>query len=167
MIRVPLSGGGEALLDDEDADLAGFAWRKDGFAIGYAMRRLPRVYHDDGRVTRANQYMHRVVAERAGVGLSHQIDHVNRDRFDNRRNNLRSATPSQNRHNVDVRSDSRSGVKGVSWDSERRMWTVSIRCNYKQRNLGRFRTLRQAADAYREASLALHGNYSIHAAGRK
>lgn len=89
-----------------------------------------------------------------------EIDHINRIRSDNRLSNLREATSSQNKHNASMRTDNTSGLKGVSYSADRRKFVAQISVNGKNQNLGRFSTDQEAAAAYRNAALRLHGEFA-------
>ncbi len=95
-----------------------------------------------------------------GVYPRQEIDHINGDPADNRWCNLRLATSAQNKHNSRVHKDNRTGVKGVTWDKSRNKYMAQICVNRKNKGLGRFVTVAEAAEAYRLASLELHGEYS-------
>lgn len=85
-----------------------------------------------------------------------QIDHINRCRTDNRFANLRVVSNAENQHNGSVRKNNRSGVHGVSWDEKRGKWLAKICVNRKQKHLGLFVDLGDAARARRQAELQLH-----------
>ncbi len=81
--------------------------------------------------------MHRLILGlEAGDPL--QADHINRDRLDNRRANLRAVTASQNRHNQGSRPGSSSTHRGVSWSEKRGRWEASVNVNGRAHFLGRF-----------------------------
>lgn len=86
-----------------------------------------------------------------------QIDHINRDRTDNRWANLRVVKPSENIINQGIRSTNTSGIKGVSWDKKRRRWVAMITKDRKQQFLGYFDNLEAATAARRAAEAELHG----------
>lgn len=67
--------------------------------------------------------MHRHILD-APQGMT--VDHINGDKLDNRRANLRLATNRQNSWNMGVRSDSKSGHKGVFWNESKKAWIASI-----------------------------------------
>lgn len=67
---------------------------------------------------------------------SGQIDHINRKRFDNRICNLRDVTSGQNKQNMSLRVDNKSGAKGVFWYEPRNKWIAYIRFNGKRYSLG-------------------------------
>lgn len=80
------------------------------------------------------------------------------DRSDNRISNLREATRSQNAMNARKQRDNTSGFKGVSrW---RGKWQAKIQRDGKQRFLGAFSTPQDAALAYKNAAINLHGEFA-------
>lgn len=90
--------------------------------------------------------LHEFLLGPAGSGLV--WDHRNRSPLDNRRENLRRVTQMINARNSRLRSNNRSGVKGVSWNVERRRWVAYITPRPgKMLNLGRFYTFEEASTA--------------------
>ena len=67
--------------------------------------------------------MHRMIMK---PPRNREIDHIDGNRLNNQRNNLRLATSSQNKANRCPRKDNRSGYKGVSWHAQRQCWTARI-----------------------------------------
>lgn len=82
-----------------------------------------------------------------------EIDHINRNRDDNRACNLRDCSRRENSLNRGLHANNRSGFRGVSFDSKRSMWIASLKCNGKNIFLGRFATPEAASEAYRAAAL--------------
>lgn len=87
------------------------------------------------------------------------IDHINGVVDDNRIENLREATLSQNQFNQMGRKSSRSGVKGVHWHSKNNKWTASIRHDGRLIHLGSFSSIESAASARLNAASELHGEF--------
>jgi hypothetical protein len=83
-----------------------------------------------------------------GEWPKHQIDHINRCKYDNRIANLRDATPSENLHNTGINSSNTSGLKGVSFHKKSRKWQAFIRNNGRNQYLGVFDTPENASKAY-------------------
>jgi hypothetical protein len=107
-----------------------------------------RVIRLDGTLYKA----HRLVWLHCyGMWPTKNIDHINRDKSDNRVKNLRLVDQSANMHNVGVRSNCKSGVSGVSWRADRKKWNARIKVGYKNFNLGLFDT-KAAAVAARKAA---------------
>jgi hypothetical protein len=84
------------------------------------------------------------------------IDHINRIKDDNRPENLRLATPSQNRQNISMQSNNKSGIKGVWLHAQTKKWCASIVANKKSKHLGSFLTKEEAGAAYVAAAKVLH-----------
>ncbi len=88
-------------------------------------------------------------------------DHVNQDKLDNRRSNLRTATRSQNMANCFAPNISKtSRWRGVSWVARKQRWRVSLRHRGRAFNLGYFLDEADAAMAYNEAALLHFGPFS-------
>lgn len=85
------------------------------------------------------------------------VDHINRDRLDNRFSNLREASYRQNAANSCARGA--SGVKGVYLRASGN-WNATIRDGDKLRSLGTFRHRVDAERAYRAAAVILHGEFA-------
>ena len=80
-----------------------------------------------------------------------QLDHINRNRSDNRISNLREVSNKQNMQNAGKRSDNTSGHPGVSWHKQRAKWQVGIVHNQKRVHLGYFSILEEALSARKAA----------------
>jgi hypothetical protein len=88
------------------------------------------------------------------------IDHINRNKTDNRIANLRAATRAQNIWNTRVRCNSSSGIKGVWFDKKYGLWAAQITMHRKKKWLGRFVTIEEASKAYSNAASMMHGEFS-------
>lgn len=76
------------------------------------------------------------------------IDHINRDKLDNRRSNLRACTQSINCYNAGMRKDNTSGYKGVTFNEKSQKWIARISYGKTRKHLGYFLTKEAAYDAY-------------------
>jgi hypothetical protein len=85
-----------------------------------------------------------------------QIDHINRDRLDNRLCNLRASNNTLNQHNATKRKDNSSGFQGVGYKNNR--WVARITAYGKRHHLGSFRSPEEAHKAYLDAKEVLHEN---------
>lgn len=83
-----------------------------------------------------------------------QVDHINRNAFDNRRSNLRYATPAQNMMNTRMRSNNTSGYRGVTWNKGVEKWHARIGAGGKI-DLGYFDDIEEASKAYKKKALKL------------
>lgn len=149
---IPLSQGVVALVDDEDYErLRQYTWFLSG--TGYAVGFVPA----NGRFDLV--YMHRLILN---VGPEQLVDHVNPgDKLDNRRNNLRLATPRQNGQNKRVSAISTTGLKGVGWHKNRRKYHARIQIQGTRYHLGFFDDAREAALAYDSAARTLFGAFAL------
>jgi hypothetical protein len=100
--------------------------------------------------------MHRAILD-CQSGL--EVDHIDGNGLNNCRNNLRLASPSENRRNQRKRSDNSSGFKGVSWYPQRGKWRALIGINGKIKHLGYFLTAEEAHQAYCLASAEIHREF--------
>lgn len=90
-----------------------------------------------------------------------ELDHANGDKGDNRIENLRLATRSQNNANRDTLKPTRSGIKGVSWHAKgHKNWRARIKHGRKERSVGYFHTKEEAAEAYRLAAEETFGEFA-------
>jgi len=105
---------------------------------------------------------HRVVWKWVYGTEPEQIDHINRDRADNRITNLRSVSRSVNMRNISLRSDNKSGHHGVRFiGGPNERWEVTIsKTGGGERRLGRFSSFEEAVAARRKAE-AEHGYRSL------
>lgn len=87
------------------------------------------------------------------------VDHINGDTLDNRDENLRWATRSQNGANRKKRIDSKSRFKGVSWITANKKWCAQLRHNGKLYRLGNFLLEEDAYRAYSLKAKEVFGEY--------
>lgn len=90
-----------------------------------------------------------------------EIDHENGIRDDNRFKNLRDVNHSKNQQNQIIATNNNSGVTGVHWYKTRSCWAAKIKINGKNKHLGYFHNLGDAAAARKaaEQSLNYHSNH--------
>ena len=84
------------------------------------------------------------------------LDHMNRDKLDNRISNLRLATCAQNQQNCKIRKDSTSNVTGVQWHKHHQKWQARIQFNKQEIHLGYFGQFDEAVDARKTAERQYH-----------
>lgn len=105
-------------------------------------------------------YVHRAIFLMAHGYLPAYIDHINSDPLDNRIENLRAATQSQNMANSRMSKANSSGRKGVTWRSGTGKWVAQIMVGGKHISLGSFHTLDEAAEAYAKGSVRFFGEFA-------
>ena len=148
---------GIAVVDVENYDhLSKYFWHKTYY--GYAARNSSVSLGEcESESKKYLIFMHRVII---GATKDQEVDHIDRDRLNNRMSNLRIVTSSQNKMNQNIRKDNTSGFKGVTWDKDRDKWMVSINKDRRRMFIGRYRDLHEAAMAYNEAAVKLFGKYA-------
>lgn len=148
--QIPLTKGYSVIVDDEDYDmLMAYKWHTSRF--GYAQTSV------GGRKNKRGILMHRLLLEEP-QGM--EVDHVNGNRLDNRRCNLRLVTHAQNMKNMNSNTNTSSRFKGVSWCKSRNLWEVNIQADDQPTHIGRYASEVAAAKAYNAAALELHGEFA-------
>ena len=92
--------------------------------------------------------------------LPPEVDHINGDRQDNRLENLRPATRSQNQCNRGILASNTSGYPGVSWHKHSKAWLVRVMKDGKSKIIGYFKDLELAGLVSAEARSLYHGSYA-------
>lgn len=105
-------------------------------------------------------YIHRLIALRMGLDPNKQIDHINGDKFDNRRVNLRIANKSLNGANRGMPINNTSGSKGIRQIKGSHLWTARLGWQGKNLYLGVFDNKEDADKCYRDTAKKLFGEYS-------
>lgn len=113
-------------------------------------------------VNNAAYLAHRVIYLMHHGFLPEFVDHINGDPRDNRIENLRAASRSDNNRNRRTNGNNKAGVKGVHWDAPRKKWKAQISFNGRQRYLGLFDSLEDAAAAVRAVREENHGEFVRH-----
>lgn len=123
-------------------------------------------WHPQGYLTfcfRGNSIMAHRIAWALTYGYwPRELDHINRDKGDNRLSNLREVTSQQNRWNSNTRRGV-SGYKGVTRNrlSKTSPWRAAIRMNGKYIQIGTFKTAKAAAEARNKALEKYQGEYAF------
>lgn len=144
---MPLTKGKFAIVDGDMFDyLSQWKWQ---YHCGYARRgkREPGKHY--------TVHMSHIVL---GAKRGQQVDHINGDKLDNRKLNLRICSQAKNVLNTGKRSDNKSGFKGVS--KYKNKWRACIQYNHNWRHIGYFDDIKKAAKAYDLFAEKLHGEYA-------
>ncbi len=143
--QIPLTQGKFAIVDDEDYDfLMKLKWH---FTHGYAR-------HSSGS---KKIYMHRIIS---GALDGQSTDHIDGDKLNNIRQNLRVCAHRQNLCNMKKKTPHSSLFKGVSWKKHIKKWVAYIKVDGRNIHLGVFFNEADAALAYNEAASKYFGDFS-------
>jgi hypothetical protein len=150
MKYIKLTQGKYAIVDDEDFEcLNKRKWH-------YDTRYATRTQWNKETKKETKMYMHRLILPDVK-----EVDHINGNKLDNRKENLRSCTRKQNSMNTLIRKGNKhSKYKGVSFDKSRNKWVAYCIKDYKMLNLGRFKTENEAGLAYNTKAKELFGEFA-------
>lgn len=143
MRKIKLTQNKYTIVDNSDFKwLSIFPWYYNN--SGYAACEI------GGRKNRIRLLMHRVLNATPDGFVT---DHVNRNKLDNRKVNLRTVTQRFNSTNRGKSKNNSSGHRGVQWIGKDKIWGAQIKVNYKNIWLGRFRNIKDAIKARKLAEL--------------
>lgn len=111
----------------------------------------------DGKDYRAHRL---AVFYMTGEWPPHDVDHIDRVRTNNKWENLRLATRTQNNGNSARRKNNTSGFTGVVWHAQSKKWHAQIKRNYKNISLGMYETKEAASAAYQAAAVEFYGEFA-------
>lgn len=138
----------EMLCDSECMEvLLEYYWNEKG---GYAR----------SSKNRKKVHAHRLVINAGDYNVNNQVDHINGNTLDNRKENLRIVTSRQNGLNSSIRKDNTSGVTGVCWDKKKQQWCVRVYENEVAIYLGYFDKFEDAIKARIKGEEKYYGEYS-------
>ena len=138
------------LVDDEDYQILN-QWKWFYSSRGYAVR---HIFKDEKRTL---LYLHRFIINTPD---GQQTDHINGNKLDNRRSNLRICTQTENNRNRKIGKNSSTGFKGVSWDKKIKRFVAYTKLNKKPIFLGTYFTAEDAARAYDRFAKEHFGEYA-------
>lgn len=151
MKQINLTQGKIALVDDSDyAWLSLTPWYYSG--SGYAARDFTR------NKEKISVYMHRLILN---VADDKEVDHIDGNRLNNTRSNLRICSRAENALNIRKRKNASSKYKGVYWDEAREQFRVAVNsATYGEYYVGSFYSEDEAGLAYNLAAGSLHGDFA-------
>lgn len=156
MKLIQLTKGQVALVDDDDFErINAHKWHSNWDACTKSFRAVRTISTVTGRKT---VKMHREVMD-AQSGFA--VDHINHNTLDNRKENLRLCSRSQNNANQRLRSNNKSGFKGVCFNKRIGKWCAEFQVNGKQCYIGIFASALEAALAYDERITDAVGEFAM------
>jgi hypothetical protein len=151
MKYIKLTQDKQTMVNDEDFEhLSKYKWYFK--RQGYAVRNTEYIRGQ----ARGCVWMHREIMN---TPPGFETDHINGNKLDNRRSNLRIVTKSQNQWNRKKQSGS-SKYKGVYWNKANRRWHVQLQMNKKKIWLGYYETETEARKAYEAGVGKFFGRYA-------
>jgi len=145
-----LTKGKFTIVDDGDFEWLS-QWKWTFCNTGYAYRIGPRA---EGR---KKIYLHRLVA---GVEKGDEVDHIDRNKLNNTRGNLRKCSRRENSCNNIRRSKKSSKYKGVFLKKRDNKWCAQIKVGGNSKHIGIFDRQEDAALAYNAMALVVHGEFA-------
>jgi hypothetical protein len=147
MKKIPLGHGVFSVIDDDDfSSVSKLKWY---LGHGYAVR------NKNGKS--GHRFMHRMIM---GAPDGIFVDHIDGDRLNNQKSNLRLATKAENGFNRPMQKRNRLGYKGVSFSKQKGKFRASIQAFGKWSHLGYFLTAEEAHTSRLQAEIKQHGEFS-------
>ena len=128
---------------------------KDGRRVGKVAGSIDSSGYLQVKLEGTPVLVHRIIYYLYHNSFPEQIDHIDRNRLNNRISNLRPATNMTNQHNAGMKKNNTSGVTGVHYKNGK--WQARIQCNRKRIQLGTFETIEEASKAYQKGKEIYHG----------
>lgn len=145
MRKIKLTQGKYALVDNTDYEwLNQWKWHVIPKGRGYVARRIKP--GGKGIIL-----MHRLIMG-LNFGDGKEVDHINGNSLNNKRNNLRICTRKQNAQNVSPRKYTKSKYKGVTWNKRYKKWIAKIQCSFDSEA--------EAARAYNKMAKNIFGDFA-------
>lgn len=150
MKEIILSSGQKVIVDDDDYErLSNFKWY---YSSGYAVR-YSRI--------NGKQKTWKMCWDIIGYPDGQEVDHINHNKLDERKCNLRFVTHSQNMHNYPLQTHKDYKYKGVCLHKASGKWIAQIKVNGKKMYLGTFSDILDAVEVYNQAAKEYHGEYAF------
>lgn len=137
----------DVFLDDSDYDIVRrYKWYLNN-NIGYV----------SGFIDGKKVYLHRFIM---GYPANKCVDHINRNKLDNRKSNLRICSTRENVINSKLSKNNTSGISGISFRDDRNKFRAYIMVNRKQIFLGYYSDIEDAIFARRQAEIKYFGEFA-------
>lgn len=149
-VKIKIKDNLFVLVSPQDEELVNkYNWSLN--SKGYLKRHGPKINEKWTKV-----YLHREILN---CPIGYQVDHINGNKLDNRRENLRICTNMLNHYNMPKRVDNKSGVTGVYFNNRLKKWVAEIKANKIKIYIGSFNDLDEAKKARQIAEQKYFGNF--------
>lgn len=112
------------------------------------------------KVNRKTWLVHRIIFLMFNGYLPEFIDHADRNKLNNRIDNLRDATYSQNNANRSVQKNNKCGLKGIYKRKNRNVWVVRVGVGIKRKYIGGYQTKEEAHEVYKREVVKIYGEFA-------
>jgi len=155
--RIPLTQGEYAVVDPDDYErLRKYKWQVSKRSNTYYAIRHKWLAEEKRHTTVS---MHREIID---VPEGWFVDHINHNGLDNRKANVRPATPADNARNARYpRRNTSSKYRGLWYNKKKKRWRAQITLNNKKKQIGYFKNEIDAAKAYDKAAKKYFGDFAI------
>jgi hypothetical protein len=151
MRKIRVSNGQFAKVDDQDYDFVS-QW-KWSYSNGYAMRGISK-WKNGKEIFHKGFKMHREILS-APIGM--EVDHINGDKLDNRRSNLRIVTSRINSWNRQkLNKNNKTGYRGITFRKQRGHYVIRV----GQKHFGHSKTIEGAIKVYDEVTKHYHKEFA-------
>lgn len=148
-----------AVMKIDKADWKNLRSVYKGRAIAFSSGGRTRGLYAQCRVGKLHARVHRLICDTQFK----DIDHINHDGLDNRKENLRGCTHGENMANQSMSSANTSGIKGVTWDKRKEKWQAQLAIHGKNHFLGYFSNKNDAGTARKAAEMEHFGAFTYQA----
>lgn len=116
------------------------------------------------QINKKRYYAHNIAWIMSGgeIPSGYEVDHIDLDKANNKLENLRLSTKSQNQRNRGIHKNNRTGVKGVSFCKQTGLYKARVMLYHKEYFCGRFKTVEEAKEAVIKKRIELHGEFARH-----
>ena len=150
------------LFSYKDGNLYWKVSRNNNIKIGQEAGMLRPDGYKRVNIDKKNYYLHRLIFIYHNGFISDEIDHIDNNRSNNKIENLRIATRSQNTLNCKINSRNTTGIKGITFDKDKFKYRPYLSVNGKRLYLGCFDFLDDANQELQKARIKYHKSFANH-----
>jgi hypothetical protein len=133
---------------------------KAGSIAGWLAESRDKKFYYRLTINKKTYYVHQIVYLYHHGYIPSYLDHIDGDGLNNKIENLRECTQSQNIANSKLSKANSSGYKGVTYRKDTKNWQAQITVNRKNISIGSYKTKKEAAIAYKNVSKKIYGDFA-------